>query len=480
MGRTTEAGKHMQKSIGYRDLAVTVERNDEDLSAEGLDLLLLEQSSFARIHLSDGRTLNIGRGPDCEIRVDDPLASRRHAVLFVGRQLEIQDEGSVNGTFVRGERIEAQQRVPLHVGDAVRVGGAVLLVRSASADGAPRTCPTETVVIEPRMRELYGLLERVAPSRINVLIQGETGAGKEVFADTIHRLSPRNAQPIVRINCAALSPALLESELFGHESGAFTGAGRAKPGLLEIADGGTVFLDEVGELSASLQVKLLRVVDNRELLRVGGVRPRSIDVRFVSATNRDLAAEVRRGNFREDLLFRLNGYFVVVPPLRERASEILPLAELFLTRIAEQLGLPAPPKLADDAVRALRAHDWPGNVRELRNVIECAVLLAGHEPIAARHLQFRTNAAGKPAGPNGRATPVPFELEPSIPPANSVPESRQARLERERIVQALADCNGNQTRAATQLGMPRRTLVAKLTLYALPRPRKWASPHERT
>jgi DNA-binding NtrC family response regulator len=300
---------------------------------------------------------------------------------------------------------------------------------------------------------------------------GETGVGKEVLAEVVHRRSPRHGAPFLRLNCAALSETLLESELFGHEKGAFTGAAQAKPGLLETADGGTVFLDEIGELSAAMQVKLLRVLEDRKVTRVGALAARSIDVRFVAATNRDLEAEVQRGAFRQDLFFRLSGITLTIPPLRERRAEIEPLARLFAARSAAQLGRPAP-GISRAALDALVRHSWPGNVRELRNVMERAVVLAEADEITPDHLLL---PSAKPA--ETRAAP---SAAPAVDPAPAAAGGAGAAglraeldaIERQRILDALAAAAGNQTQAAAALGMSRRTFIARLDEYGIPRPRK--------
>src|SRR5260221_1769012 len=234
--------------------------------------------------------------------------------------------------------------------------------------------PYTTLFRSPRastsaIAEVHRLEQQVAASTLSVLVRGETGVGKELVAERIHMSSPRGGRPLLKLNCAALTESLLESELFGHERGAFTGAVVTKPGLLELADGGTVFLDEVGDLPLTLQAKLLRVLEDRIVMRVGGIKPRTIDVRFISVTNRDLEAEIARGAFREDLYFRLSGATIAVPPLRERLAEIEPLAREFVARASLALGRHAPP-LAPDALAALCVHPWPRNIRELRNLIE--------------------------------------------------------------------------------------------------------------
>jgi transcriptional regulator with GAF, ATPase, and Fis domain len=281
----------------------------------------------------------------------------------------------------------------------------------------------------------------------------------------VHARSPRAEKPLVSINCAALSEALLESELFGHEKGAFTGAVATKQGLLESADGGTVFLDEVGEMPLALQAKLLRVLEQREVLRVGSLRPRSIDVRFLAATNRELEAEITAGRFRQDLYFRLNGVAMVIPPLRERLDEIESLAKSFVAQACERARR-ASLKIAPEVFELLRRYAWPGNIRELRNVMERAVLLTSGGVITLE--SFPANMMSAPlraiAG-SMQASPQ----EPTIPPPPIVlPEGD----ERARIIAALAACDGNQTHAAKLLGISRRTLITRIEEYDLPRPRK--------
>ncbi len=356
----------------------------------------------------------------------------------------------------------------------------------AAARGEPQqTRPRVDPVAERTMQDLYTLAGRIAHGTISVLILGETGVGKEVLAAKVHNLSPRSQKPYLRLNCAALSETLLESELFGYERGAFTGAVGMKQGLLETADGGSVFLDEVGELPMATQVKLLRVIEERVVMRVGGLKPIPLDVRFIAATNRDLEAEIARDSFRQDLFFRLNGATLVIPPLRERVDEIPVLAHAFLQAAARGVGLAKPPVLSAEAMDALLQYSWPGNIRELRNMIERAVLLSGETPILTKHLPLeKMRVTFASLAPAKRNPPHHAPAPPTAATAVSEQRSTQAIVpvlrrgpkisadeERAQIEQALQACGGNQTRAAKLLGIARRTLINRVKEFGLARPR---------
>jgi DNA-binding NtrC family response regulator len=354
----------------------------------------------------------------------------------------------------------------------------------------PSSNPPEDDALESTaMAGVHELVALVAGSTISVLIMGETGVGKEVLAESIHRQSPRADKALLRLNCAALSETLLESELFGHERGAFTGAFAQKRGLLETADGGTVFLDEIGELPMAVQVKLLRVIEERTVTRVGGLASRLLDVRFVAATNRDLEVEVARGTFRQDLFFRLNGITIVIPPLRERRDEIERLAQTFIAAASRHR--PRPPRLSPEALGMLLAYSWPGNVRELRNVIERAVVLSSGDEIVPRHLpteKINATVLARPAPrvplppprpqvsssapfPGAEGATGAWPVAQQAPPASGLRAELEA-LERTRILDALERSAWNQTKAALALGMSRGQLMARLDQYGIARPRK--------
>jgi DNA-binding NtrC family response regulator len=432
----------------------------------GGDLLLIIGHGRMTTHEIGGRDLVIGRGAGSDVVVDHASLSRRHALLRPGPPLTVQDLASTNGTRIGRTVIQGGDPVALAPGEGFHIGPFTFLVVSRERGDVRSVSGRDLLrVVDPTPNGLPGLVRDVAASPVSVLILGETGVGKEVLAESLHQASGRTGA-VTRINCAALTESLLESELFGHEKGAFTGAGVARAGLLESAAGGTVFLDEIGELPLGIQAKLLRAVEQREVLRLGSTRPTPIDVRFIAATNRDLAAEVEAGRFRRDLFFRLDGISLVIPPLRDRRGLIGPLAMSFLDETCRKAGRPRA-RLAADVLAALEAYSWPGNVRELKAVIERAVLLARGGDPSVRHLAFASPAEA-PAIP----TPV-TRAEPSSPVADGgddflTPEQRADRAE---LIRVLEDCAGNQTRAARQLGISRTTLVNKLRLYRIPRPR---------
>jgi len=430
-------------------------------------------------------TVTVGRSRRADLRIDHPSISREHAIFHPGVPVTLEDCGSTNGTTVGGVRVGKGSRVPVERGQVITVGAAVVVVRDAfereePSVPTPRRSERSTppvIIADDAMKELYRVVDLVARGDLSVILLGETGAGKDVIAAAIHRRSLRASAAYVGVNCAALPDALLESELFGYERGAFTGAVQAKPGLLEIADGGTLFLDEIAELPFPMQAKLLRVLESHEVTRVGGLKSRSIDVRFVCATNRDLLSLVRSGTFRQDLYFRLNGINLVIPPLRTRRSEIAPIARAFIVEACREAGR-GHLTITAEAMKLLEAHDWPGNIRELRNVIERAVTLCTGTVIDVHHIPPPEAGFGQPPVsdlPQRVTVPVPPQPHATAEAALGLHEAarRAAQvIERRRIAEAMERCGGNQTRAAQLLRISRRTLVARLTEYGFARPLK--------
>lgn len=473
-------------------------------AAAGLRLIVFCGGQVTSHALPREGELVLGRGEDTQIRIDHATVSRRHATLLLGHEVRIVDHGSFNGTKIGGAKIAPS--VPMAVGLATIVElGETMIVVQVEGSGpvtASRSLGNSAVRTDqsPGMQHLYRMVDNVAQSNITVIVRGETGVGKEVVSEEIHRRSARAAGPLVKLNCAALPEHLLEGELFGYERGAFTGAAQAKAGLVESADGGTLFLDEIGEMPLATQAKLLRVVESREVMRLGSLRPKTVDVRFIAATHRDLEEMVARGQLRQDLYYRLAGVSLVVPPLRERVEEIPRLADEFVARFCADARRSSVP-ISSTAMRVLKGHAWPGNVRELRNVIERAVVFCKGTAIAPEHLGLPMDRLSRPPGhlpartaalagtstpegggdtapPPGRMPPSPSAAPPPLSPstvvfgsAGTLPDEMEA-LERQRILDALAKCGGNQTQAAEMLGISRRTLLRRLDDYAVPRPRK--------
>ncbi len=305
--------------------------------------------------------------------------------------------------------------------------------------------PIADIVAESQaMKDALQLGARVAPQTTTVLLTGESGTGKEVLARFVHRASPRSEAPFVALNCAALSETLLESELFGHEKGAFTGATQTRQGRFELAHGGTLFLDEIAEMNLDLQAKLLRVLQEREFERVGGTRTITVDVRVIAATNRDLAGWLKEGHFREDLFYRLSVFPIHLPPLRERREDIVPLAEHFLSKLVKRMGTGSR-TISSEARSILRHHDWPGNVRELQNAVERALIISQTEEITPDDF--------------------PVQIAGTLPQGDSL--GTLAEIEKTAILKALEFNHGDRRRTAEQLDISRRTLQYRLKEYGL-------------
>src|SRR5512139_1601337 len=371
------------------------------------------------------REVRIGRSREADLQLPDPSVSRLHARIFrVGRQYFLADMGSRNGTHLDGKTVS---QVPLEGGRSFRVGpyqihfyqeGAlpgtgeeptVAAVSGGSPSGGTPSGPSPTPPVmdtpanaapfglvggSPATRKLVAMIRRVGPSDVPVLIEGETGSGKELVARGIHDASARRDRPFVVVNCGAISPELVESELFGHEKGSFTGATAQRKGAFELANNGTIFLDEIGELPVLLQPKLLRALEQREIKRVGGNDTLSADVRILAATHRNLREEISRKTFREDLYFRIGAITVPVPPLRDHREDVPAIARHFLAAMERRTGHHVP-TFSPDALDTLISHHWPGNVRELRNAVQRAVVMGeGPQRTAADFSFLREGAPG--------------------------------------------------------------------------------------
>jgi len=432
--------------------------------------------------LSRDGSVTIGRAPTSDITVDDPSVSRQHArVTTADGRARVLDLNSHNGVKLNGQQIAGWH--PLHGGDVIALGNATLVFHrgaqpvtpspllggEASVNrGEPSSYRLEigdrwVLVADPSTRANYDLLRRLARSNLSVLIHGETGVGKENAARAVHFWSARRTNPFLALNCSTLSETLAESVLFGHAKGAFTDAKAARPGLFESASGGTVFLDEVGELPRALQPKLLRVLEEKTVVRVGESAEIEVDVRIVAATNRNLDEQVAAGHFRKDLLFRLNAGKVTLAPLRDRRRELPLLARAFLAEECANLGFD-PFELSAAAMGALGSHPWPGNVRELMNAMKFAAVAAAPGPIVeVRHLpQDIKGVTGEPPAPAAR----PGRARAFRPLRAEIQE-----LERTRMAEALEAAGGVQAHAAQLIGMPIRTFMGKLKLHKLGRPR---------
>lgn len=373
------------------------------------------------------------------------------------------DDGCDRDALLTGARAASRVASP----------GMLAIVSSAAVRFTVGDC--RVVVVDPVMKSLFDLVKHLAASTMPVLIHGETGVGKEIVAQALHAWSPQKLRRLVAINCAALPESLLESELFGHERGAFSGAVATKPGLFEQAAGGTVFLDEVGDCSPLTQAKLLRVIETHRVTRLGGLDEHPIDVRVVSATNRALEEEISAGRFRRDLYFRLNAAAVLVPPLRERSLDTPALARAFLDDARASLALP-PLGITPGAMRRLTLHSWPGNVRELKNLMDFLAASINEPELLPAHLPAHVAASVVPwmlprVGTHGAKATI--DIAPvSVVPEDSRPRFRNiydeiAGLERRRMKESLDACGGVRVRAAERIGMPLRTFVTKLKLYGL-------------
>jgi len=394
------------------------------------------------------RKATLGKAEDNQVVIDAYGVSRYHAELCAEPTcVLVRDLGSKNGTYYDGARIT---EVRVGAGATLRVGGPTGTELSIELAAQPRMEPSDAVRFGPLvggsagMRSIYTILERTAPTAATILIHGETGTGKEVVAQAIHQASPRKDKPLVVIDCGAIPPNLIESELFGHVRGAFTDAHGERKGAFEQADGGTLFLDELGELPLELQPKLLRAVESRTIQRLGEPTRRSVDVRLVAATNRDLAAEVEAGRFRQDLFFRLAVVSLRLPPLRDRGSDIIELAK----HILAQLGQPDAIEFDPPIIQALLSYNWPGNVRELRNALERAIHLGAAHAIPM-------------AAPGGSRAPRMLDEAPDLP-FKEAKDQIVMGFERAYVKRLMGRHRGNISAAAREADIDRNYLYRLL------------------
>ena len=436
-----------------------VVENRTTLKVRKCKLSITTGPEAGKVLVSDKERLRVGAHSTNDLVLgEDRAASRHHfEIQYTERGYLVIDLNSTNGTFLDGRRVE---RAYLSSGSQVRAGQTMVVF--APID--------EEVTVEPdrdgelegmvgqsvKMRQIFGLIKKIAPMDVSVIVQGETGTGKELVARAVHTLSGRKRGPFVVLDCGAIPPNLIESELFGHEKGAFTGAIASRPGAFERANGGTIFLDELGELRVDLQPKLLRVLENREVRRVGGNEVIEVDVRVIAATNRDLVKEIQAGNFREDLYFRLSVINIQLPPLRQRREDIPHI-------IRKELGDPeivarhGKKHVSAQAMNVLMQYSWPGNIRELMNVISHVLTFSDGEVIDLQHLPARVQG-------QQQEQPLPFNELLSFKDAK---EQLLENFEREYIGQVLKRCDGNISRAARESGLHRKSIERLVKKYAL-------------
>jgi len=394
--------------------------------------------------------LSVGSGPENGLALEDPYVSARHLRIEprAGRW-QVVDLGSTNGTFLGGLRVwrsEFPPGLPLAVGDSE-----ILLEVGAAREGRPPGSYEGMFSLDPSMRQVFDLIDRLAPSDAAVAILGETGTGKELVARALHARSPRRDGPFIPVNCAAIPESLMESEIFGHEKGAFSGADRQRKGAFEEADQGTLFLDEIGEMPLELQAKLLRALESGEVKRVGASRPMEVSVRVVSATHRDLAAQVRAKRFREDLYYRLCVVPVAVPPLRRRQGDVRVLSQRFLDAAAPR-GLSL--RWSEEALTRLEGYDWPGNVRQLKNVVLRALLLRGEgQVLPASAVTFED--ARPSSGPGGDDTTL------------FLPGLTLEDVEREAIRLSLRRHRGKRAAVVRELRIAKSTVMKRIAQWGL-------------
>ncbi len=448
-----------EKGNRFRGTHVTVDDRGEALVAHRHKLVVVQGPDRGQEITVEGTHVLIGTHDTCDLILTDPTVSRRHAEIIVQEdRYLLRDLNSTNGTSLGGTPMLEAFLTP---GARLGIGHSIVIfqpkkkwVRVAASEAE---WFGELFGRSHAMREIFGLLERVSPTDLSCVIIGETGTGKELAARALHTKSHRSDRPFVVVDCGAVSQSLVESELFGHERGAYTGADRSRAGAFEHADGGTIFLDELGDLPSTLQPKLLRALEQREVKRLGAARPLSIDVRVIAATNRDLRAQVMAGKFREDLYYRLAEVVAVMPPLQDRREDIRHLAQLFLDAQTRQGGMAR--SLSPELLSVLESRPWPGNVRELRNVIRRACVLAHSEILQPEDLP-------EPGLVRPRTQPLDLSSVDNLP-IKDAREKWTEPMEREYLIRLIRRTNGDLERASQVAGVHRKSVERLLRKHGL-------------
>jgi transcriptional regulator with GAF, ATPase, and Fis domain len=440
------------EDLDYTSRTRTAREGDRAIHLRQCKLVVLNRSQRGREITIAGDVIRIGKAETNDLVLPEDTVSRVHCeIIRDTRGYLLKDLQSTNGTFLDGAEV---REAYVRAGSVVTVG--TVQIKFQPFDERIEILPSESERLGSvigrslPMREIFGLVERVAPTEATILLEGETGTGKDLMARTIHSMSRRQDGPFIVVDCGAVAGSLIESELFGHEKGAYTGATATRQGAFEMAHGGTIFLDELGELSLDLQPKLLRVLEQREIRRVGGNRTIRVDIRVVAATKKDLKQEVEKGKFREDLYFRLSVVPLYIPPLRQRKEDIPLLVEEFAHRIGgPEAGVPS------HAFDVLLAHDWPGNIRELRNVLERGIYLSKQMGEDAYKFINISGLAPRPGGASADGVPVDFDPNESYR-ANK--ERWNDEFERRYLKWLLSRAEGNISRAAREADMDRKYL----------------------
>lgn len=461
-----------------------VDGEPDRLTLQRIRLIVAPRTSNERQEVFDGSPVTIGSTDEADLVLDDSTVSRHHCrISHDGDSYRVTDLDSTNGTFINGVRIADAFVDP---GSVIACGNTRLRFEPVDeeveleADAREQLGPM--VGRSRQMREVFDLVTNVAPTAASVVVEGETGTGKELVARTLHERSRRSDNPFVVFDCGAVPENLVESELFGHEEGSFTGAVMSREGLFEVADGGTIFLDELGELSLDLQPKLLRVLEQGTIRRVGGNAPISVDVRVVAATNTDLADAVESGDFREDLFYRLSVVRLELPPLRDRPDDILPLVDHFLEERAFNRNADGEYRVdgvADEALTALREYDWPGNVRELVNALQRAVSFAAGDRIQLddlpAHIRGDADApsitpdAPDPSSNAPTWTNIPRRADLRERPFKDAKQAWLSAFERDYLTELLVRHDGNISAAAREAELTRKHFRQLMDKHGLDR-----------